>query len=340
MKKEKNYFHFIVFAICLIGFLYNSFQFYKYIHETSEFAGNLINITSKVLLTFYSIISALIIVAISFFLFKRLKLIFAIGLTAILIGINYQLLVKINYSHFSSYQPSRKEIIADAEKIFTNQKKGIDFYLKTSKRYSPSKQIVNEDENRILSYIDSILSPSSIGKDSKLDSLQLNSINTFLDFRFDKFEKAYFQRIRSAIQLDFISYSPNLKRFIVLLSYTGMKNKTDINEYSGIFFIAEKKNNVLELYNYSEKVNYNFYKRESILFSILTWKHLSSNLSNESEYKTHPQVLSNKFWSCPFFFSKVKLSSNEILTRFKTRCESVYEKDTRIYVKKEVSIIK
>lgn len=252
----------------------------------------------------------------------------------------FLLLNKINHSILFPPKQTIAQKIEIAEENFKEDKRKADEYLKKGIRFSPPMRVVNADKKRILSHVKGLLSTDALGKDKINDSIQLNNINTFLNKWYEHFDKNIFKEIKNSLQIDFITYSPDFKRFVVTFSYKlDTYNFNNLYKYDGIILMGEKSKSHIELFNYSETISqYGFYKRESVLYNLLrTFSYLSSNLIDD-KHQTHPHVLTREFWECSFFFMPVKLSTGESRTRFKTRKEFVYQKPS-IYVKKESIII-
>ncbi len=271
---------------------------------------------------------------------KRSKVFHTVLFVLLIAPINFWILNKINHSILFPHKQTTEEMIEVAESKFKLERKKADNFLAKGIRFSPQANVVDEDKKRILSSIKELFMTDSVGQNEISDSIHLKKINSFLNKNYDQFDQELFKDIKNSIELDFITYSPDYTRFVVTFSYRDdTYNYDDLYKYEGFIFIGEKSKSQIDLFNYSRTMyQHGFYKRKSVLYSVLgTFSYLSTNLIDD-QHRTHPHVLTREFWSCPFFFEPIKLSTGEYYPRFKTEKKFVYQKPSK-YVKKESVII-
>lgn len=341
MRKKSTFIIYIVVIISLSFYLWNSIHYFKYIGYSGEFAASLGHFSNKIRLIFTSVLFTSINFLIIWIIIKRIKLLYSIIIIICIGYCNFLILSKLNHSIIFPAKQTMEDRIEIAEKDLRLDRKEAAEYLAKVKKLLPDAKVVEEDKKIILEYVRCILSVDSVGLDKVKDSIHLKQINILFDTRFEQIEVKFLREVKSSIQLDVITYSPDFNRFLVTFSYeSDISNYDELYKFDGIIYMGEKTKSQIELFNYSESMyQYGFYTRESVLYNVLrNFSYLRPNLIDEQHPK-HPDFLSADFWNSPFYFSQVQLRTGEYCTRFKTRKYSEYQKPS-YYAKEESMLIK
>jgi len=249
--------------------------------------------------------------------------------------LNYNVCMAIAYTKPLSIE----EQMHIMEKEANNDKKQAQKLLSSAILFSPGKGTVLEDQNRLINNIKGLLSSfdeleSNYGEMN--DSVRLDLINRLLRRNFKILpDTTCFHSIRDSLQCNFISYSPDFKHFIAILTSRQDSPHSDKYCYLGMVLFCEKKGKNIDIYSHTG-YQYDWYSREFYKNDIIlryfrnmgryfldseTYKKQSSNILR----KTQTRLQDEKF-----LFDTIVIQNKKYL-RYQTESTRDYNTNTNRY---------
>jgi hypothetical protein len=330
----------VVFIVILIINLIIAFYCFQSIRYTSEFAGWLINLGTKIKIIFigvvFSFISSLVVRLICKYVNNETNVFLFSIVLAGTINIGYY---NINISIINPKPLTEKQLIKSAIKSAKENKKEATKLLKKAELFVPNEKIIESDKNTLGQGIKNLL--LSFNEQSKFypemsDSLKLSHINELLSMNYRKADTISFQMIADSLQCDFILYSLNYQHFIAVSTYYRYYEDR-ISNYNGLVLFCERKEDAIDVYSYTHPVSQSRgYTREEFLYmAILHMGHmghysLSSKYLKTDDFLEYPHPLKKDFWHDKYFFSVVTIEDKNYL-RYQTTLDRGYNRSKGKY---------
>lgn len=333
-----------VLAISLILNLGIGIYFFQFLSGSTEFATALLSLFSKIKILAVSLILSIILTSIVCLIFYKFKnIVISIVIATLLLVFSLSLNYSISSSIACPVPYTKEEQITISKERIKQDKEETNKMLKKAELFLPDNETITYDKNKIILGIKKLLSfegQSSELKKSK-DSVNLIHINELFEKNYSSPDISTFKTISDSLDCRFISYSPNYKHFIAILTYKTDTSEFDLNYYNGLVLFCEKKNNKIFVFSYSHPVSqYNTYTKDEFLYDvILNHFFVMGEYTLEiGGFKKHPHPFKKEFWQSKYFFSIIKID-NENYFRYQTELGYNYKTSKNEYIKRGVYVI-
>jgi hypothetical protein len=206
--------------------------------------------------------------------------------------------------------------------------------------FKPNDSIVTIDKCKIINGLKELLSfnNQTVGRTSQSDSINIAHINDLFSRHYNSPSLDGHSIVLDSLKINLITYSPNFKHFITVLTYYNSIPDYNSNSYNGLVLFCEKKDNKIFVYSYTNPISQHNESTRDYFYYIVISKHLSimGNYSLEMEgYKNHLHPFKKEFWSSNYFFDSIQIG-NEHYLRYQTL--NYYTSD-RKYSKRGVFVL-
>ena len=267
-----------------------------------------------------------------------------VGIPILNYKLNYELCMSINHPKPPSIEKRIKQINHEA----AAEKKQVQKLLNDAILFSPDKKTVLEDQSRVVNEIKCLLSSfdepeSNYGEMN--DSTRLDLINRLLERNFkNPVDTMNFHYIRDSLLCDFMSYSPDCKHFIAILTSKRNSPSYDIYYYLGMVLFCEKKDDAIDVYSHTTS-QYGEYSREIYTNDVILryFQNMGRYFLDSESYKKQSRNILRKIRAHPqdekLLFDTIVIQNKKYL-RYQTESTMDYSTNTDIYSVRPVFTIK